>query len=320
MGNRFQQGVVAVLAKLMAKYARGENYARYFSLWERHGFHVTPNHFYSPIPDTRVLCGDIWEKASEMVGIDMNEEKQLALLHHVFPKYRGEYNAFPRERTKIPHEFHYHNGMFDGMDAVALYCMVRHVQPRHLIEVGSGYSTRVAAEGCRRNGTTQLVCIEPYPDEILQKGFPGLSELMARKVEQVGLEVFARLDDGDVLFIDTSHVVKCGGDVNYLYLEVIPRLKKGVYVHVHDIFFPKEYPREWVMRERRFWTEQYLLHAFFAFNAAFEVVFCNSYMDFKYPRDMQAILPDAFPWSGGGSFWMRRKSELHPTRVPFGRL
>jgi hypothetical protein len=125
-------------------------------------------------------------------------------------------------------------------------------------------------------------------------------------VQEVELELFQQLGAGDVLFIDSSHVVKTGGDVNYLYLEVLPRLRPGVVVHVHDIFLPGEYRKDWVTEEFRFWTEQYLLQAFLAFNSEFEVLLCNSYLGRYHRPALQNVFPKA-PWWGGGSFWMQRR-------------
>jgi predicted O-methyltransferase YrrM len=186
--------------------------------------------------------------------------------------------------------------------------MVRHFQPSTVLEVGGGFSTRVSAEAALRNGDTKVVCIEPYPEPILTSGFPGLTKLITDRVENVGLDQFLALSANDILFIDTSHCLKIGADVQFLYLEVLPRLKEGVIVHIHDIFFPKEMPRDWILNLHKFWTEQYLVQAFLAFNRAFEVLFCNSYMSLKYGADMKSIFPKA-PWHGGGSLWIRRRNS-----------
>jgi hypothetical protein len=140
---------------------------------------------------------------------------------------------------------------------------------------------------------------------VLRAGFAGLTSLIPSKVEEVSLDLFTELEPSDVLFIDSSHVVRTGGDVTYLFLEVLPRLRPGVVVHVHDIFLPREYPREWVTEELRFWTEQYLLQAFLVFNSAFRVLFANSYVGARYATDLRETFPSS-PWWGGGSFWMQR--------------
>jgi Predicted O-methyltransferase len=192
-----------------------------------------------------------------------------------------------------------------------------------IVEVGSGFSSIIAAEAIAKNKNSALICIEPFPPDFLRKGFPGLHSLIEKKVEDIDLEFFSQLQSGDILFIDSSHTVRIGGDVNYLFLEVLPRLKPGVIVHVHDIFLPFEYRRDWVMDEFRFWSEQYLLQAFLTFNSEFEVLMANRYLAHRYLDDLKAAfpsleklkatLPNSVRW-GGGSFWMRRK--LRPSVEP----
>ena len=128
-------------------------------------------------------------------------------------------------------------------------------------------------------------------------------------MQEIDLEFFSQLQSGDILFIDSSHTVKIGGDVNYLFLEVLPRLNPGVIVHVHDIFLPFECRRDWVLDEFRFWTEQYLLQAFLTFNSEFEVLLGNYYLSRYHEEHLQAAFPDLPRWIGG-SFWMRRKQRI----------
>ena len=287
-----------------------------FHLWERKGFHVTPVHFYQPIPDTQNLPKTLWDRPSKLAGIDMNDSMQLDLLRRHFPLFRNEYERFPTEPSGKPPQFHLDNGLFGGLDALVAYCMVRHFEPRLIVEIGGGYSTLLLTEAAAKNNTSTLTCIEPYPQEFLKQGFSGLHRLIEKKVQDIDLEFFSELHSGDVLFIDSSHTVKIGGDVNYLFLEVLPRLKPGVIVHIHDIFLPFEYRRDWVLDEFRFWSEQYLLQAFLTFNSEFEVLMANSYMAHKYLEGikaafpslekLEAILPNSVRW-GGGSFWIRRK-------------
>jgi predicted O-methyltransferase YrrM len=265
-------------------------------------------HYYSPIPDTRTLAPELWERPSELVGIDLNAAAQLKLLREEFPKYRLEYSDFAAKRTSVPYEFHFNNGVFDGTDALVLHCMIRHFRPARIIEIGSGYSSRVAARAALINGGTSLTCIDSYPTEVMRRGFPGLDRLIIEDVQQVGFETFAGLNDGDVLFIDSAHVIRTGGDVQYLYLEVLPRLAPGVIVHIHDIFLPFNYPRTWLLDEVRFWNEQYLLQAFLTFNPEFELLLSNHYLGTYHEDVLREVFPDS-PWHGGCSFWMRRKSS-----------
>jgi len=304
------------LAKIVPRCLHSPRFRDIFRLWERHRFHVTPVHFYQPIPDTQSLPETLWDRPSELVGIDMNDAMQLDLLRNHFPKLRREYDEFPVEPTGEPGRFHFNNGLFDGTDALVAYCMIRHFKPRLIIEVGSGFSSLVAAEAIAKNKNSALICIEPYPPDFLRQGFPGLHSLIEKKVEEIDIGFFSQLESGDILFVDSSHTVKIGGDVNYLFLEVLPRLKPGVIVHVHDIFLPFDYRRDWVMDELRFWTEQYLLQAFLTFNSEFEVLMANSYLNRDHQEDLKATFPNLASWRGG-SFWMRRRgAKAHSLLSP----
>jgi hypothetical protein len=283
---------------------------RNFALWQGKGYHITPVHFYSPIPDTRdLLSSRIWNEEKEMVGVNMNPDSQLKLLRDGPAKYEEEFSSFVKSKTAQSLEFSLGNDTFANIDPFVLYGMVRHIKPRTIIEIGSGCSTVVSAEASRRNGHTRLVCIDPYPDErLLEKlriGFPTSFSTIGERVENVELDVFQQLCENDILFIDSTHTVRTGGDVTHLYLEVIPRLSKGVIIHCHDILFPNDYSKDMVINQNKFWTEQYLLHAFLLFNSAFEVLFASHYMGAKYPNELRAAFPNALGW-GGGSFWMQK--------------
>ncbi len=308
LANLVREEIAPLLARILPGYVKKPYFNKYFSLWEEHGFHLTPIFFSQPTPDTRTLTGDLWDKKPEVVGIDWNETVQAHFLRNIFPDYQDDYNHFPMEPTDCAYEFHLKNGSFEGTDAMVLYCMVRHFRPNLIIEIGSGFSTRVSAKAALQNGNTRLITIEPYPDDVVAGGFPGLTALIQNNVQEMSLEFFAQLNAGDILFIDSTHVVKCGGDVNFLFLEVLPRLKPGVLVHLHDIFLPEEFPRKWMLEDHLFYTEQYLLQAFLTYNSEFEILFANTYMRTKYPEEMRCTFLKS-QWIGGGSFWIRRKPK-----------
>jgi Methyltransferase domain len=299
-GNIDMSELSRFIAAVMPLCLKSTERRELFLNWERHGFHVTPVHFYEPIPETQSLPETLWSQPCQLVGIDMNDSMQLELLRSHFTKLRDEYNNFPVEPPpgqKRP---------FRGVDSLVAYCMVRHFEPRSIVEVGSGWSSLVLGQAAAKNDNSVLSCIDPFPSNFVRKGIPALRSLVEKKVQDIDLEFFTQLDSGDILFIDSSHAVKIGGDVNYLFLEVLPRLKPGVIVHVHDIFLPFEYRRDWVVDEFRFWTEQYLLQAFLAFNSEFEVLLANSYLNHYHQQDLKAAFPGLSSWAGG-SFWMRRK-------------
>jgi hypothetical protein len=296
--------VAAFTGEILQMYIDSGEYRKYFQRWESSGVHVTPVHFYFPIPDTRQLPDTLWEKPSALPGLDLNERVQLELLTS-FRRFRPEYDGVPAQEQEDPGEFYFGNPFFSGTDALALYCMIRHFQPAAVMEVGCGFSSRMIRRAVRKNGHGRVTCIDPFVHGGLSEWFPEAT-IRKEPVQAVEPSVFERLCPGDILFIDSSHVARIGSDVTYLFLEVIPRLQPGVIVHVHDIFLPLEVRKEWVLDEMRFWTEQYLLQAFLAFNARFEVLMANSYLELTQPDALRATFPHS-PWWGGGSFWMRRR-------------
>ena len=286
---------------------------RVFEFWQRLGVNVTPKHFYSPIPDTRRLAQKeaLWSKPSELPGMDMNVKRQLHFLQEVFAQYKSEFD-FPVDKPDTP-QYYLNNAAFGLEDAEVLHCMIRHFKPRTIVEVGSGFSTFVSARAGLMNRKEdhpcKLISIEPYPRQSHRDGFAGLDEQIPKKAEEVDPVFFEQLRQNDILFIDSSHVVRTGGDVNCLFLEVLPRLANGAVVHVHDIFLPYEYPKQWVISNRAFWTEQYLLRGFLCFNGAYEVLFANHYMMRTYPDQMGAVFahPNGYRQRNiPDSFWMRK--------------
>ncbi len=282
-----------------------------FAFWQKLGLHIVPNHFYHPIPDTSTLPPELFTTETKMPGASMNDAGQLALLETFASEFRDEYEALPREPTGVPYDFHMNNEMFGPVDAEIYYCMIRHFKPRRIMEIGSGYSTRLAAKAALRNADEghpcELIAIEPYPKDYLQTGFPGLSRLIAQPVQKVPMAEFEKLGENDILFIDSSHILKTGSDVWYEFLEVLPRMAKGVITQVHDICLPAEYPTQLVMQDRMFFTEQYLLQAFLTHNDKYEVLWGRHYMHLHHPDKLKAAFSSYKPKNDwGGSFWIRR--------------
>ena len=285
-----------------------------FEFWQSLGVNVTKKHFSSPIPDLRELARreNLWTQERTAAGIDANLEGQLNFLDEIFPKYKSEL-TFSVDKTNVPHEFYLNNAGVGLEDAGVLHCMIRHFKPRTIIEVGSGNSTLVSARAVLMNEKEGFPCtltaIDPYPRKYLRDGIPGFNKLIIEKLEQTDTSIFEQLGENDILFIDSSHVLRAGNDVKILYLEVLPELKKGVVVHSHDVFLPYDYPRKWVIDQMDFWTENYILQAFLCLNREYEVLFGNHCMLFKYPEKMQALFPRPQDYRAHvpSSFWYRRK-------------
>lgn len=285
-----------------------------FGFFQRHGLHVVRATYDSPVPDTRLLEDGRWRARSAMVGVDLRAEAQLALVRDLAAAWGREYANFPLRPTQtgatsegVPHLL---NGGFGPVDAELLYAVIRQNRPRRVIEVGAGYSTRFIAAALERNaadGTVaEFVTIDPSGSETLQH-IKGLTRHIRDRVERLPIETFAELSAGDILFIDSPHVVTVGGAVPYLFLEVVPRVARGVLIHVHDVFLPEAYPEPWVARDLRFYTEQYLLQAFLGFNGSFEILLMANYLHTTHPNALAAAIASYDrDRDQPGSFWMRR--------------
>jgi hypothetical protein len=280
------------------------------------GFLPIPVHFYSPLPDINDLeQRNVWNKVSDLAGIDFRCDSQTALLGSLGNAFGAECQ-WPFMPTEDPEQFYLQNPSFSYGCAASTHCMIRKYKPATVIEIGSGMSSRVIAPALKANreegGSNSYVIVDPYPGDVLSSGVLQESRLVKCRVELLDPAFFNSLKANDILFIDSGHAVKIGGDVNYLYLDVLPRLAPGVLVHVHDISLPYEYPRDYATKEsfRQFWTEQYLLQGFLAFNAEFEVFLGMNYL----MVDHAPLFKEAFPHYNSnlhpfisGSFWMRRK-------------
>ena len=279
-----------------------------WGFWERLGYHITPNHYYEPIPDNRKIRESVWGGESDLPGLKINDQKIIELLND-FSLYKNEYDD---PKNKIALRYRSENLNYGPVDIEALYCMIRHIKPKKIIEIGSGESTFIGSFALEKNKIIDgiegnLTSIEPYPSPELKKSFPG-HDFIKKEVQDVDLSLFESLNKNDILFIDSSHVLKIGGDVQYEYLEILPRIKSGVLIHVHDIFMPSEYLKSWVLGHKRFFTEQYLLQAFLAFNDEFEIIFPGSYMHTHYPDLLEKSFDGynhTVNWPS--NFWMKRK-------------
>ena len=273
----------------------------HFKYCEAQGYHVTPVHFYQPIPDTRELAKR-YPGRSALTGIEWHIDEQLHYLCKVFPQYAADTHNFACE--KLDEEtFYLDNGQFVGIDPHIYYCMIRQFCPKHIIEVGAGFSTLVAAQAAKFLDSVSITAIEPYPREFIAQGIHGI-EHIPEKVEDVPITRFEQLQANDILFIDSSHVIRTGGDVCHLILNVLPQLQSGVIVHVHDIFLPYDYPQQWTLQDQTFWTEQYLIQAYLIHNQRVHILLANHFLEREYAEDLKRIFPYAQSWTGG-SLWFR---------------
>jgi predicted O-methyltransferase YrrM len=241
-----------------------------------------------------------------LAGIDLTSDSQYETLLRIIQLYPD----FDWTLEKRPdRRFYLHQGYFKEADSIVLFALMRLFSPKRVTEIGSGFSSALMLDVSDRfvSGQIQFTFIDPFPErlrEILRPGDLGKARIITQEVQDVPLNVFEELEANDILFIDSSHVSKMGSDVNYLCFEVLPRLARGVIVHVHDIFWPFEYPIDWV-REGRAWNEAYLLRAFLSFNTNFEIFFWVPYAPKKW-RDLIATKMPDYMKDTGASLWLRR--------------
>lgn len=273
------------------------------------GFDLLERHFHSPVPDLHALPREIWDRPHELPGITVSLPSQMALLEGTLAPWISEFSP-PHAPTGDPTRFFLDNAGYESVDAETLYAMVRHLRPSTVVELGSGASTLVIAEALARNaadvGPTAHRVFDPYPRPDWQPVINDLVELETLGANDVSEKIFTSLTEGDILFVDTTHTVKVGSDVNRIVLEVLPRLAPGVIVHFHDVFLPWEYPREWLHRRRFYWSEQYLLQAFLAMNPQYEVLLALHALSRAHSDRLAALIPSFRPGVAPGAFWIRR--------------
>ena len=269
--------------------------------------HVPPGHFYSPINHPDIIlenAGKIWaDKTNVILEIDLNESEQYAFLEEI-KKY---YPEFPFKQKPVS-GFNYYcdNGYYGASDSVFLYSMLRHFRPKKVIEIGSGFSSLLMVEVNKHflKSETQFHFIEPNPERLL-KLLQENDCLLKEKVQHVDVKLFESLDEGDILFVDSSHVSKTGSDLNHIIFEILPRLKKGVLIHFHDIFYPFEYPKNWVVDKYISWNEAYILRAFLMYNKHFKIIAYNTFLQDFHESWFEENMPFCLE-NRGGSIWLQK--------------
>ena len=272
--------------------------------------HFPAGHFYSPLPDMKQIRLEpeaLFEHPAEACpGVELKDQRQQGVLGEL-ARYYGEL-PFP-ERPSGTARYYYQNDFFRYGDAVVLYGMLRRLQPKRVVEVGSGFSSAVMLDTDEAflGGQTRFTFIDPHPERLLgllEERDGQRAEVVREPVQRVALSLFDGLEAGDLLFVDSSHVVKLGSDVKHLLSHVLPRLSQGVVVHFHDVFWPFEYPKAWV-RAGNAWNEAYYLHAFLQYNAAFEIEYFNAYMAAIHEEAVRSAMPLCMK-DAGASLWIRK--------------
>lgn len=268
------------------------------------------DHYYEPHFNPKKLKFSL-ESERHLPGIDFNLEEQLQQIEKF--NFNDELIQFPMDKSRDL-EFYYNNVSFGPGDAEYLYNMIRFLKPKKIIEIGSGFSTLMASSALNKNKLEDAnysfshICIEPYE-------MPWLNnleiEIIRKEVQEIELQFFSGLQGNDILFIDSSHIIRPQGDVLYEYLKILPSLNTNVYIHIHDIFTPGDYPEKWIKEYVRFWNEQYLVEAFMIFNKNFKIIGALNFLQNNYFDQLSSKCPilakgkDYNP----GSFWIKKVSS-----------
>lgn len=270
-----------------------------------------PGHFYSPLPsleEVRAREEKIWgPPSSRLPGIRLRETEQLVLFHQLAAYYDQQpWKAEQQEGWR----FYFNNPNFSYGEAILYFCMLLHLRPKHLIEIGSGFSSCALLDTREKflHPQPSICFIEPYPEllhSLLQASDRERLQILPANLQDVPLETFDLLGQDDILFIDSTHVSKINSDVNHIFFEILPRLKSGVCVHFHDIYFPFEYPKEWIYQGRA-WNEAYVLRAFLEYNDQFDIMLFNSFLGCFHQDLIREKMPlcEKHP---GSSIWLRKR-------------
>jgi hypothetical protein len=309
--QKLKEGVSRI--EIVEEFILSEEYSLY-SFYENNPFikFAPPGHFYSPLPKIEDINNYFDKQFHDTSSfkdnkvINLQSEKQIEMLNNFKKLYQDiPYKDYTQTSLRYPPI----NDQFGLSDAIVLYSIMRHFKPNKIIEVGSGYSSAAMLDTNELflNNSVALTFIDPYPEsllKLLKKKDHNRCIIIQKPAQEVSTDDFLSLCQNDILFIDGSHVVKFGSDLFFLLFSIIPFLKAGVILHFHDIFWPFEYPKEWLL-EGRAWNEIYFLRAFLAFNNNFEILFFNDFMRKNYFNLLQKIIPESIKYPGC-SLWLKK--------------
>jgi predicted O-methyltransferase YrrM len=274
------------------------------------GYHFQVRDFYSSCNDVEFLDAnrDLWQRKGDPLGIDWNLPRQLEVAREV-AGYIEELRDIPQHSDDV-RVFCWRNPFFNSADALVHYGLFRSRKPRRVVEVGCGWSSLLLARALNANEASgshraEVTQIEPYPRRELMSVLPKHWTMHESIIQRAPLEIFEKLGAGDILFYDGSHVAKCASDVNWFFFEVLPRLASGVLIHVHDIFFPHDYPEQWMFERGQTWNEQYVLQALLMGGDRYRVEIANRLLCVHHQATLDSLYKGLQP-SFGCSLWMMK--------------
>jgi predicted O-methyltransferase YrrM len=306
MARFFEKPLTTFAAKWL-KFVREAKMKKSEDIFMEVGVLPVVDHYHQPMINPKKHLTKSLRDDRNLPGIDLNDQEQLQILSNF--SFNEELLSFPMEK-KSSTVFAYQNGSYESGDAEYLYNVIRYFKPRRMIEIGSGNSTLMARNAIEKNRSEDKnyscrhICIEPYEQPWLQQIDV---ELIRERVENLDLSFFKELENNDILFIDSSHIIRPQGDVLFEFLEILPVLKPGVIIHIHDIFTPKDYLDEWIFDHIQ-WNEQYILEAFLTLNKDYRIIGALNYLTHHYQNQFSDKCPifAKQPGREPGAFWIRR--------------
>ncbi len=307
MMNEIKKQVVKILNEF--PYIKGLN--KFRSDYYKNACYA-PGHYYSPIVNVEEVKNkenEIWQHPmiDGIAGIDLNTEAQIALINEL-KKYYADipFSSFKDANRR----YYFENDLYSYTDAIILYSFIRHFKPKRIIEAGSGFTSAVMLDTKNiffQGHGLELTFIEPYPVRLyslITENDKINSRIIENAIQSLNVSFFEQLEENDILFIDSTHVSKTGSDVNYVLFEILPRLKSGVFIHFHDVFYPFEYPKEWVYGGFN-WNENYLLRAYLMYNEIFEIKLFSDYLHVHH-KEVFKEMPLCY-LNTGGNLWLQKR-------------
>ena len=282
--------VPASFIMLFFRFIGGHKFKISRAILKRIGVFPIIKNYYEPIFDFNILKNDL-NSVRNLPGIDFNIQEQISFLKKL--EYFKELRDLNLSKNSSNYNFNIRNGFFEEGDAEIYYSIIRYFKPRNIIEIGSGHSSLIALEAIDKNFKanqikSELICIEPYENNWLEK--KGIN-VIRKKIEDIQDNFITSLKKNDILFIDSSHVIKPQGDIVKIFLELLPKLNKGVIVHIHDIFSPRDYPSKWLNEENRFYNEQYLFEAIMDHSKRYKILLSLNLLKNDYFKDLKNKCP-----------------------------
>lgn len=276
------------------------------------GINVIPSSFYSPIPSLREIeTAFEYSQGPLKEWFNLGQFDRTAMVEQLvlLDRYACEFDPPVEHEPGQPMRFHWRNPAFSFSDAVMYYCLLRHLQPEHVVEIGGGYSTLVADMALQRNGRGHLTLVEPHPKSFLRE-LKTVRSLIEQPVQSIPIDdLVALAESAEILFIDSTHTVKVGSDCLTIYLQLLPQIRKRIWVHAHDIYLPYGLPKAYPAEKHIYWTEQYLLYAYLLDNPKTRVTYSSQFL-FRAAKDsLDHFMQGRYP-SGGASIWFELDGSL----------